>query len=477
MNFSLGSLNLSSKPLKAQVLILSKLAALLALLIYLGGYVASLAADIHLKAPDIEVVLMWTGLIAAIITFSYFLTLVIPPVFDFLIRKASQSIDYDKYNSTYHKILIATVVATLLSAITTAAGLKMMLIDDNSTIEKKLIFYVLVVALPVFLSFLWIVIIQDAITAPKKSTFLKKFITPFIVASVVVLTFFASTSTSSMGIGGTIVMQSHLVYSVEKLNDRLNDALEFRMAENALFNTANQHQEYWDNIAEEEAKTGKYTGSPGKGALYKYLKGLAATFGQISKGIQKGDIDNLQANVQNISLEIESLRNKLMETQEDELFANQREYIEEVKTLYQKVNSLVDNNKLISISSFIEDFDIYNPKTATSNKSPRRIIKKQDNMMNIFGANINKSKEDLSTSLAKAKSLKPERISFDYINIFEAIFTYAVDIKVFWAICIILDIVPLICYLFIVKIGAGFILKETEESDDNTGSESKPVTV
>lgn len=78
--------------------------------------------------------------------------------------------------------------------------------------------------------------------------------------------------------------------------------------------------------------------------------------------------------------------------------------------------------------------------------------------MRKFKKKLNASNQSLVELMEQTLQSRPEDYIFNNLSVFNAIFEYAVDIKVFWAICIFVDIIPLLAFIFILIAGPQFII-------------------
>lgn len=449
-----------------QILKYSLILTFIIAIVWVVGAVWESSSSSPFTGPPIGEVLKWIVAIAAclgsILVLYRMYTFVSSYINDKLIAiKESSKRQNVAYAAHSFGIDLSILVLTIASSITTAMGLWMLIVQSDAGFLSVSIFLILVLLLPIGIYLGWHVLMRVAMM--KSISLTKKFVVAFFSLVLCSIVFFASTATSVTGIGGKTVFQSHLVQSLYILNKDLKKVADFRQSEKNLMLLAARQKEHWSNIAKEESINGTYTSSSGKGPLYKYLMSLSATFGQIEQSIIHGGISTLDTDVALVSSEIEDLINEIGEKNTSEIYDNQKHYINKIKMLTARVNGLSNQNQLKSIEPTIKYFDSFTPKTDTSSES-NELAKQQNKMMDTFGETITKSIQSMTGLLSETQALKPNKSSYEHMNMFEGVFVYAFDIKPFWAIAILMDFIPLFILWLLLVAGRELMLTESNPS-------------
>lgn len=276
----------------------------------------------------------------------------------------AEVVDNTKLRPAGKMMRVVTLMCFVVTTITTSIGLWYGTVNNDGSTESYLVFVALMVILPVILFAAWSWLLEIPKFRISKLSWIALLGTILIVMC---LTFFASTTTSVMGVGGKKAVQSHLVNSLTKLDKHLEVKVRrFRTNERAFYDAAEYQAELWEILANNERKGGDYSGAGGAGPLYKYLLGLSSTYQEIAKGLEQGGLKDVNVKIEQLSKDINSLRDKLNTDEYAQIFAHQGKYLEQIKSLYARVNNIVKESTILSIAPTLKNFGAYNQFTDTS---------------------------------------------------------------------------------------------------------------
>jgi uncharacterized membrane protein YidH (DUF202 family) len=417
-------------------------------------------------------VFKWGGIIMVSILIGYLVMQIVPKLvanFD--------SGNSEHYDGSFLTARMVTLTSTIISTITTAIGLWHMSVKNDASAQSFFTFVLMMVGLPIVIYGIWMFLTKIASFKHSDRQKASNGVLATTLVVFILVVFFASTTTSVMGLGGRQAFVTHVITQLDDLTLKAIDVSDFRNAEKELYNGLKGQEEHWYNIAEEEARTGKYTGSSGKGPLYRYVRGFGATFGTVANILQQGKV--LETNNELLTLveDVETLKDEISTKDYSLVFEDRSVYEQKVRDLYERLNTISSNSRLRGAQTILDNLLAYNPETKVDNGA---IGKQQQEMMTYFKSPMAESQSSLGVLLDSAMDMRPDRVRYETVSMLNGVFIYAATIKEFWAISVLFDSAPLFLFLWVLVFKDEIYLKravkpikESDSDDDNP----TPLTV
>ncbi|MCP4354400.1 MAG: hypothetical protein GY793_01965 [Proteobacteria bacterium] len=358
--------------------------------------------------------------------------------------------------------MIVSSVCIIGSTITTGGGLWFSTINKSPTVWKLSVFCIAITILPVALIGIWKLLGNVANIPPKLDTIprriLSVFTVVFLIALLISTTFCASTTTSVIGMGGDVTNQAHYVSSVIKLEETLRQMFEFKMHEQSVIKEFNEQKREWNQKAVRASK-GKLTGTDGKGALFNYLKGLEGLY----PIIKETELQEISSAIQELSERVTNLRMELKSTPSENFRGDSKECADKINVLCKDINLFSESGQLKAISIVARMMASNNMKTESPEGTSEDLVAKQQAKIEEAIKTLAQNKESLEESLAEAKRLKPKSAFFETLNPFESVVVYWKSIYIFWALWILIDSIPIACFMLHFSFGDRLIYEDEAE--------------